>query len=148
MDPSDIHPSNSQIQQKAERVMIDSLAARLGIALESRAIDLGDGSRVQIDGFSQAPPVLVEASARQGLPRGAQFHKIASDALKLHAADVSLGLDARKILLFADESAATPFRGNTWRGAAIASLGVEVIVIDIPSELREQIRAAQRRQYR
>jgi len=73
LDEREQHPSNSQIQQAAEKVMMERLGVMIGATLESAVVDLGDGVRIQVDGVSRQPPVLVEASARQGKPRGAQF---------------------------------------------------------------------------
>jgi hypothetical protein len=47
-----------------------------------------------------------------------------------------------------DDAAAAPFRGRSWYAAALAEFGVEIAVVDLPPEVREQIRAAQTRQFR
>ena len=58
--------------------------------------------------------------------------------------------DPRLVLLFTDEVAAAQFQPNSggWLAAAIARLGVEVHVVDLGVELRQEIRAAQVRQHR
>ena len=143
-----LHPGSSHIQQAAESVMIGLLGEQLGATLTSGHLQLEDGVVVQVDGVSLDPPILVEAWARQGKPHGAQLHKIASDALKLSAAGPAIGPRTRLILLFADEQAAAPFRPGSWRGSAIRRLGIDVLLVEIPTELRNQITEAQRRQYR
>lgn len=142
------HPGNSQTQQAAEHVMIEWLAAELGISLATQKLDLDNGSWLQIDGVSIDPPVLVEAWAHQGKPKSAQRNKVAADALKLSFAGKALGTDPRLILLFADEEAAAEFRSSSWRASAIADMGIEVTVAEIGRELRSEIRDAQQKQYR
>lgn len=60
----------------------------------------------------------------------------------------AVGTSARLILLLSDEAAAAPFRGRSWYAAALAEFGVEVAVVELPVEVREQIVAAQVRQFR
>lgn len=152
-DPPDAQPlpappGDSREQQDAEAVMVALLADQLGVPLAPRRIELGDGRRVEIDAASEDLTILCEAWAHQGAPKSAQRNKVLTDAFKLAFTARAVGAPARLILLLSDEAAAAPFRGRSWYAAALAEFGVEVEVVDLPAELREQIRAAQVRQFR
>lgn len=66
-----------------------------------------------------------------------------NDAMKLLAARRVVGEHARAILLFADGEAASRFRRQTWHAAALAESRIEVMVANLPDDLRAEIRAAQ-----
>jgi hypothetical protein len=103
---------------------------------------------LEIDGVSDDLQVLVEAWAHQGPPKAAQKAKVTNDAFKLLAARRLLEEEARLIVLFADEAAARPFIAGTWRAVALQEAGIEVLVAELPDQVRDLIRAAQARQYR
>jgi hypothetical protein len=52
------------------------------------------------------------------------------------------------ILLFSDEAACAPFRSRSWIADVIATSHVDVMVVDLPADVRDAVLAAQRRQYR
>ena len=136
------------MQREAEAMMLALLAVEIGVSLASRRFDVGDGAGAEVDGVSSHPPILVEAWAHQGPPRPAQKAKVLTDALKLVWLEERHLPGAAKILLFSDDAAARHFRGRTWAARAIADLGVELRVIELPESMRARIRAAQVRQYR
>ena len=147
----DLEPGDSSVQRSAETVILRVLSANLGVALESRRLAVADGVRVDVDGVceSSVPPVLVEVWAHQGRPRPAQKAKVMTDALKLVWIERCLfPAGARKILALADKDAADYFLRRTWMSSALRDLGIEVIVVPLPSDLRSQITAAQTRQFR
>lgn len=89
--------------------------------------------------------MFVEVFAHQGPLKGGQRHKIAGDVLKL----VTLGKArpaARLVLAFADEDAAKQVKNKGWLAEAVVTWGIEVLVIDLPDDVREGLRGAQRRQ--
>ena len=94
---------------------------------------------------------LVEIWAHQGKAKSAQKHKVMTDVTKLvFARSLLLASEqssCRLILCFTDELAAH-FKRGSWMAQAIKSAGIEIVVIDLPEELRERIRIAQTRQYR
>lgn len=149
---TDAHPSDSAVQRSAELVVLGLLSARLGVAFTKQSLPLVDGGRVEIDAVSTDPPVLCEIWAHQGVAKGAQPHKVMTDAMKLVLARSVLSPSApercRLILAFADERAAAPFRGTSWMAAALRSERIEVVVLELPEELGEEIALAQQRQFR
>ena len=115
----------------------------------SSAARLSRRVRIEVDGVAEDRSVLVEAWAHQGSPKSAQKMKVMNDAFKLIAASrLFEPAIPRLILLFADEDAARPFQSNSWRASALAALGIEVVVAELPADVRDSIVAAQRRQFR
>ncbi len=148
VEPIPAPPGDSHVQREAEAVMVALLADRIGLPLAPRRIDLGDRRRVEIDAATDDLSVLCEAWAHQGPPKPAQKNKVLTDAFKLAFVAKALGRSPRLILLLSDEAAAAPFRGGSWHAAALAEFGVELMVVDLPEEVRERIRAAQVKQFR
>ena len=137
--------SNSREQQDAEAVVLSALSAELGYVIAPRRLQLPRGASVEVDGVADEPRTFVEVFAHQGVLRGGQRHKVSTDALKL----VTLGRaypDARLILAFCDEAAATPLRGRSWKAESLRTWGVEVHVVGIDDLTRDGLLAAQRRQ--
>lgn len=139
------HPSSSHEQAAVEVLILEALGERLGAQVTPRRVDLPGGSYVNVDGVSDNPPVFVEVFAHQGALKGGQRHKVAGDVLKL----ATLGKahsEARLVLAFADEIAATSVRNKGWLAEAVSTWGIEVVVVDLPAEVREGLNAAQLRQ--
>ena len=144
----EVYSGNSDEQRSAEAVMIRLLAQELGMRLAPRRVDLPRGCHIEVDGCSEDFSVMVEAWAHQGSPRSAQRAKVCKDALKLAFAARAMAGNTRTILLFSDESAARPFLSRGWETAALREFGIEVHLVRLPSQTRELVLAAQRRQYR
>ena len=102
----------------------------------------------EVDGFSQDPPVLCEIWPQIGMPKSAQKGKIMTDAFKLLFAKSLVGEEARCILLFADERAASPYLGSTWMARCLKLHNIEVEVIEYPSEMRTRRLQTQKRRQR
>lgn len=139
------HQSSSTEQQDAEETILAALSLDLGTALAPRTMTLPGGARVDVDGVGDEPLTFVEVFAHQGRLRGGQFHKVSTDAFKL----VTIGRshpEARLILAFADEAAARPMTGTSWRSEALKMWNVEVFVVEIDDAVRQTIVAAQVRQ--
>jgi hypothetical protein len=140
---------DSAEQRGAEALILSAVSAQLGIELVPGRLTVDDSIRVDVDGLSHDPPVLVEAWAHQGPPKPAQKAKVMADAFKLVWIERRLfPRGARKIVAFADPSAAGHFTGRTWMAAALRELGIEVLVVELPADIRAGIRAAQARQVR
>lgn len=140
------HPSDSLAQRNAEAVLRGLLGHRLGMELRTKRVDLGDQAYVEIDGVNSDRRVICEIYCRIGKLLPAQKKKIAADILKLMVAEKALTGKWRKILCFADATAAAEVRGRSWLAKAAALEGFEILVLDLPSEIRESIVSAQARQ--
>jgi len=141
------HPSDSSEQRKAEIALIAGLSKELGVPLQKRELDLTTCA-IQIDGYSENPPIMCEAWAHRGKPKGGQPHKVLTDAFKLLFADAVLGKIHRKILVFADEAARKPFVEHGWQAQCLKHFGFETYVVSLPKEQLERIEKAQERQRR
>ena len=141
------HPSDSSEQRKAEIALIAGLSKELGVPLQKRELDLTTCA-IQIDGYSENPPIMCEAWAHRGKPKGGQPHKVLTDAFKLLFADAVLGKIHRKILVFADEAARKPFVEHGWQVQCLKHFGFETYVVSLPKEQLERIEKAQERQRR
>jgi hypothetical protein len=142
-------PGDSAVQRRAEAAIIAGLATELGIPLGPGRVDLPNGVHVHLDGLSSDPPVLVEAWAHQGPVKPAQKAKVMTDALKLLWIERwKFRAGARKILALADRDAAEHFLGPTWMATALRELDIEVKVVSLSHEVRSEILAAQKRQFR
>jgi hypothetical protein len=54
----------------------------------------------------------------------------------------------RKMIAFADEEAVSSFSGDkSWYSKLKEDFNIEILVINIPSELKESLLTAQKRQY-
>jgi hypothetical protein len=147
-DEIDIAAGDSLEQRRAEREMLDAIGTALGVTLAKRRFPTSNGSRAEVDGVCEDPPVLVEAWAHQGEPKAAQKAKVLTDAIKLVWVEQKFLPGARKVLLFSDPQAARHFRARTWAAAALADFGIEIHVVELPPERQAAIRAAQARQFR
>jgi hypothetical protein len=135
-------------QRDAEKVAIQLLGEKLGVVLTPRRLPLPDGGRIELDGVSDQPPILVEVWAHQGPPKAAQKAKVMTDAMRLLFAARVLGTAPRLILGLTDRAAAAHFTGRTWMSQALRELGVEVEIVELPEPVRESVLRAQARQYR
>jgi hypothetical protein len=129
-------------------MLVDLLAKRLGTALVKKRISLPDGGWLEADGASDSPRIICEAWAHIGSAKSAQKQKVMTDALKLVFVGQLLPPETRKILVVGDTEAVHHLRGRGWMAQALRASNVEVIVVDLPKDVRERLREAQRRQFR
>ena len=140
--------SDSSEQRRAESYILAAVGERFGVELRKRRINLEAGSSLEVDGYASDPLILCEAWARIGPAKPGQRKKVMTDALKLVVARAELGgaEDCHAVLAFCDKTAAEHFWGKSWMAGALRQLSIEVLVVEIPPEVRESITAAQRRQ--
>jgi len=81
----------------------------------------------------------------RGRLKGAQFHKVARDALKLVTLKRSRPT-ARLVVAFADDAAAGCVTGRSWPADALRTWGIDMLVVEIDDDVRAGLRAAQIRQ--
>lgn len=87
----------------------------------------------------------MEAYARQGSLKGAQLKKIGQDILKLALLQLEATFaGTRAIIAFASDEARDSVRG--WLRRAADAFGVELLVVPISKDLRNEILSAQSRQ--
>ncbi len=140
------HASDSLEQREAEMVVLKLVQDKLSCVLSPELFSIGDGVAVQLDGLNCDQRVLCEIYCRIGKLKGSQPDKVASDMLKLVMVERALGGQWRKLICFADPEAAKYFTGKSWLAAAVTRMGFEILVVELPSEVKERLIAAQRRQ--
>jgi hypothetical protein len=139
---------DSHEQREAELLLISALGERLGMKLCKHRFRLPAGGWLEIDGMCEVPPVLCEAWAHHGKPKSAQKNKVMTDAAKMIFAAKLCPNTPRLILLFSDEQAAAHFKGRSWMAQLLEVSGVEVHIVELPETVRNEIRLAQKRQFR
>jgi hypothetical protein len=143
-----MHPSDSTEQQLAHKEILALLNDKFQFKLESRKVLIND-TLFQVDGYSENPPILCEIYSRIGKMKVAQHNKIGKDILKMLLIEKMQNKTFRKIIAFADEEAAKSFSGGeSWYSKLKDNFNIEILVIDIPSELKESLINAQKRQFR
>ena len=147
----DIEAGDSAEQRNAETVMLELLGHELKIHFDKHRHKTKHGATAEIDGVCADPPTLVEAWAHQGAPKAAQKNKVMADAAKLAwAAAAFYPNGARKIILFSDPLAAAQWlpSSRSWMAVALTHFEIEVRVVELPTDVRARVVAAQTRQYR
>jgi hypothetical protein len=93
-----------------------------------------------------SPEIFSQARcARQGKLKGAQFHKVARDALKLIT--IKRGRPSATVAIaFGCQKAANCVRNRSWLSEALVTWEVEVIVVQLERAVRDSILTAQARQ--
>ena len=129
----------------AEPLILAGLASELGVELKPTTLTLKGGARVDVDGADSGQTTFVEIFARQGRLKGAQFHKVARDALKLIPIARSRE-NVRLAIGFGSAEAAACMTGKSWLSEALDTWNIRVIVVDIDQAVRDSILAAQARQ--
>lgn len=142
------HPSDSSEQQLAHKEILSLLNEKHHLNLGSRKVLIND-TLFQVDGYSEAPPILCEIYSRIGKMKVAQHNKIGKDILKMLLIEKMQNKIFRKIIAFADEEAASSFSGGeSWYSKLKDYFNIEIIIVEIPSQLKESLINAQKRQYR
>jgi hypothetical protein len=96
----------------------------------------------KVDAASPDRRVLAEIFARQGALKGGQQKKVAIDTLKLLTVRREHP-DTKLVIAFADTAAAAYATGGGWLAQALRTWDVDIEIVDIPQNLRDEILAAQ-----
>jgi hypothetical protein len=116
--------------------------------LAPEVVHLSDQTRVEVDAVSLDPPILFEVWAHQGSLRSGQPNKVMVDAMKLLYVEAVRGTPFRKIIRFTDAAARKPFLGKGLRAAALVHYGIELMLIELPADVRDTVLQAQKNQFR
>ena len=142
------HPSDSSEQIQAQKEILLLINQGNNLNLASKKILLND-TLFQVDGYSEDPPTLCEIYSRIGKMKVSQHNKIAKDVLKMLLIEKLKDQQFRKIIAFADEKAAQPFtNGESWYSKIKYNFGIEIFIVQIPDDLRNNLIQTQKRQYR
>ena len=142
------HPSDSSVQQAAEKEILAFASEKLGVQLEARFVDIEPQIRLQVDGFNENAKVLCEACAHIGKLKPAQERKIEGDILKMLFIEKRLPGLWKKYLLFADAAAAAKYLGaHSWLAKCCREFSIEIMVATMCDDTRAKVLAAQKRQH-
>ena len=132
--------------RRTEQVMLDLLGESLGVTLEPVRIAAASGAHVDIDGADPDRTVLAACWTQQGRPTTDQEHRLLADALKLSWIASAFQPRPNIVLCFGDQRAAEPFlpAGANWAGHALKDLGMSVVVVDLPPDIRSRMRGTRR----
>lgn len=140
---------DSSVQRNVERLMLAALSEKLGRWVGPSRLVSPTGAAIEVDGVAADGSVLAECWAHQGPAKVAQKYKLMNDAAKLQWAATWLDpRPSRLLLCVSDEQAVRHLRGRAWQAQALMSMGVEIVVLDLPADVVQQILEAQRRQFR
>lgn len=140
------HPSDSQAQRNAEGTLLIELSKVFGFSVRGERIGIGDGRHIHVDGINRDHRLICEIFSRIGTLQSAQIEKVASDILKLTFLELTLGGTWRKVMCFADDSAANVLRNRSWLAAAAKSVHIEVVVAKLPANVHLAVLTAQAQQ--
>ena len=143
------HRSNSAEQQYAERIIFESVEQRIGFKLQENPklfLYGNKGTHIEPDFYSEEHSVIGEIFSHVGECKAGQTHKIAQDILKMLLFDDVKGIKHRKIFVVCDEKAYKRLRGNSYLAECIRRFDIEIMGIDVGTELKNTIAAAQKRQ--
>jgi hypothetical protein len=122
-----------------ERAMLLALSDELGVELRPRSIDLGDGTRLEIEGADEECGLLIQMVGNQGTFRSLHRNKVMADMFKLTWLRTSMFPHSR-IVLCVSETVAQVFTPAGWTTRAARDLGIEVMLYSAEGKLETLIR--------
>ena len=137
--------SDSAEQLMAEPLILAGVGRELNVVLKPATLRLDGGARVDVDGVDEDETTFVEIFARQGRLKGAQFHKVARDALKLITITRSRE-NATLAIGFGSPEAAASVTGKSWLAESLRTWRIQVIVVELEEAVRDALLVAQARQ--
>lgn len=143
------HLSDSKAQMIAEKLILSGVEEHLGIprgSLETTRIMLDNVVCVEIDGYSGAHKVMVEAFSRIGKLAAAHYEKLANDILKLKLVEDKLNAPHKKYIAVCGMEAESYLLGSSWKAFAAKNYNIEVIRINLSDDDKNLILQAQTRQ--
>lgn len=141
-----VHPSDSEVQRRAEPELIRAVAETIGVELTRQTLRLPVGGTVQIDGCNVDQKVACEAFARIGVLNSGQKRKLGNDILKLLLVERCFGGSWRKVLVIAGDDALASLTGGSWQAQALREFGFEVFRVPLSQALAAEIVAVQSQQ--
>lgn len=138
--------SNSFEQQMAEQIIFEKVQNWLNKNLKENAKILVGKTYMQPDFYSKEDGIIGEIFAHIGKPKKGQDNKIANDILKMLLLEKLEKRTYRKIIVVCDEQERGKLKGTSVLAECIKQFDIEVKMIDIETDLRTMLIAAQKRQ--
>ncbi|MCX4300132.1 MAG: hypothetical protein OSJ73_24505 [Lachnospiraceae bacterium] len=138
--------SNSFEQQMAEQIIFEKVQNWLNKNLKENAKILVGKTYMQPDFYSKEDGIIGEIFAHIGKPKKGQDNKIANDILKMLLLEKLEKRTYRKIIVVCDEQEMKKITGTSVLAECIRQFDIEVKMINIETDLRTMLIAAQKRQ--
>ena len=138
--------SNSFEQQMAEQIIFEKVQNWLNKNLKENAKILVGKTYMQPDFYSKEDGIIGEIFAQIGKPKKGQDNKIANDILKMLLLEKLEKRTYRKIIVVCDEQEMKKITGTSVLAECIRQFDIEVKMINIETDLRTMLIAAQKRQ--
>ena len=143
------YKSSSHVQLQAEDIIFAKVEKLFNISLEkNKKIYLADNAftYMQPDFYSSEYSIVGEIFAHIGKPKKAQDNKIANDILKMLLLEKTTGKKFRKIIVVCDETERKKLEGLSVLAESIRQFDIEIMYIEIDSDMQNQILEAQKLQ--
>jgi hypothetical protein len=137
---------HSQEQQEAEIVIREALERHLKIEADITFSVTPKEWKIRLDAYCETPLIFVEIWARQGKAKPAQQKKVMTDLCKLIWAEKLAGKKARKIFAVSCDESVSFLKGKSWHGEFAKAHEIEVVTLDISTDIIDRVLAAQNRQ--
>ncbi len=138
--------SNSIEQQMAKQIIFKKVQYWLNKDVKENAKILVGKTYMQPDFYSKEEGIIGEIFAHIGKPKKGQDNKIANDILKMLLLEKLEKRTYRKIIVVCDEQEMKKITGTSVLAECIRQFDIEVKMIDIETDLRTMLIAAQKRQ--
>ena len=141
-----LHKSSSHIQTKAEEVIFSQIEKLFNIRFEkNKKIYLADNAftYMQPDFYSEEQLIVGEIFAHIGKPKKAQDNKVANDILKMLLLEKTTGKQYRKIIVVCDTDEKKKLEGKSVLSESIRQFGIEILCVEIDTDMKQQIMDAQ-----
>ena len=141
-----LHKSSSHIQAKAEEVIFSQIEKLFNIRFEkNKKLYLADNAftYMQPDFYSEEQLIVGEIFAHIGKPKKAQDNKVANDILKMLLLEKITGKQYRKIVVVCDTTEKKKLEGKSVLAESIRQFGIEILYIEIDTNMKQQIMDAQ-----
>jgi hypothetical protein len=135
--------SDSSAQCEAEKALISGFnerMAKVNAHIKKEKVFLSNNFCVEIDGYSENPPIACEAWAHFGKIKPGQRSKIMKDVVKLLLLEANRKKEFRKVIIFADMKVHNYFEfSNSWVSACLREFKFELSYIPLSEELIKRL---------
>jgi hypothetical protein len=145
-----MHPSDSSTQRNIESLAIDLLNGQLDCALKKGRIPMNEsGTVIEVDGYDPDQNILCEVYCGIDGMKAGQTKKVITDAFKLILFEKVKQRECQKLLLFIDDGVMRKFEhSKSWYSMAFEVFGIKTITVQIPEDIKENLRQVKKNQSR
>jgi hypothetical protein len=104
------------------------------------------GVEFAFDFYAEDESLFGEIYSGIGLLKSGSKRKVLSDCFKLLSIELLLGKKIKKIIVFFDERVLNQFKTTSWASHAIQEFGIDLKLIEIPTETIKKLEETKRQQ--